>query len=189
MSKKFLEKLSQDFTKLLESSINYDTIIKIGEGHDTETFKVHSTILSVRSPYFERAFSNQWKKTEENLLKLDKPNIRPNLFKVILRFIYGGKIEINELDAKDILDLLMAVDELCIVELFHELQEYLIKNETDWIEKNIIYVHKIIFRHNALEDLKDYWNNIVSEDPCILFEAENFPEFDESSLIEILKMD
>ena len=106
MSSKFLTQLSLDFTKLLEDNIHYNVIMRVGEGDNLETFKVHSAILSVRSSYFERAFSNQWKKTaEENLLKLDKPNIRPKIFKVILGFIYGGTIEINKLGAKDILDL------------------------------------------------------------------------------------
>src|SRR4051794_18414355 len=104
MPKILLEQLSQDFTKLLENNIHYDVIMEVGKEGDAETFKVHSAILSVRSPYFERAFSDQWKKTEENFLKFDKQNIKPKIFKVILRFIYGGKIEINELDAKDILD-------------------------------------------------------------------------------------
>src|ERR1043166_8035041 len=131
MSTKFLTKLSQDFTKLLEDNIHYDVTIRVGEGDNAETFKAHSAILSVRTPYFERAFSNRWKKTTENLLKLDKPNIRPSIFKFILGFIYGGTIEINKLGAKDILDLLVAADELCIIELFDSLQEYLMKCETD----------------------------------------------------------
>ena len=120
MPKILFEQLSQDFTKLLENSINHDVVLEVGKGDDMETFKVHSAILSARSPYFERAFSDQWKQTKENLLKFYKPNIRPNIFNVILRFIYEGKVKIHELDAKDILDLLVASDELCMEKLFHK---------------------------------------------------------------------
>ncbi|RIA83819.1 BTB/POZ protein [Glomus cerebriforme] len=189
MSTKFLTQLSQDFTKLLENNINYDVIIKVGKEEEVETLKVHSAILSVRSSYFERAFSNQWKKTEGNLLKLDKPNIRPFIFKIILKFIYGGMIEINKFNANDILDILIAADELCIIELFDELQKYLIKNESSWIKQNFIYVHEIIFQHDTFIYLKEFWNNTILKEPRLLFEAKNFSEFEESSLIEILEMD
>jgi hypothetical protein len=84
----YIEHLAEDLTKLLtEDDDNYDVTMIVGEDDDIETFKIHSSILSVRTPYFKNAFSDRWKRTDGNKIKLEKPNIRPKIFKVILRYV------------------------------------------------------------------------------------------------------
>ncbi|GBB90438.1 hypothetical protein RclHR1_01740015 [Rhizophagus clarus] len=186
----YIELLAEDLTKLLtEEDDNYDVIMIVGKDDDNETFKIHSSVLSVRTPYFKMAFSNRWKKTEGDKIKLEKPNIRPKIFKVILRYVYSGVLKLNELTAKDILDLLVALDELCINNIIDDVQNYLLNNNSNWISQNFVYYHQIIFQHEAFTKLQNDWNNTVCREPILLFYSEDFPDFDESSLIEILKMD
>ncbi|POG63321.1 hypothetical protein GLOIN_2v1687209, partial [Rhizophagus irregularis DAOM 181602=DAOM 197198] len=52
----------------------------------------HSSILCYRSQYFYAAFSNEWAEKKDGKFILRKPNISPQLFNIILRFIYCGNI-------------------------------------------------------------------------------------------------
>ncbi|RGB26322.1 hypothetical protein C1646_424486 [Rhizophagus diaphanus] len=72
----------------------------------------HSNILCIRSQYFRTAFSNEWAEKSDGKFIFKKPNISPQLFSIILRFIYCGKIELKNLQGSDVLKLLVAVDEL-----------------------------------------------------------------------------
>src|SRR5438445_4633134 len=60
MSSKFLAELSSDYEKLFETELEYDVIIYAGEEPNVKEIHAHSNILSIRSQYFETAFSNEW---------------------------------------------------------------------------------------------------------------------------------
>src|SRR6185369_3328073 len=86
LSLNYISKLLNDLTKLLIETDYYDVEIKVGEGLDVKTFKVHSTILKVRSSYFKAAFSNSWikKSGDGSVILFEKKNISPKVFEVIL---------------------------------------------------------------------------------------------------------
>ncbi|PKB95053.1 hypothetical protein RhiirA5_437464 [Rhizophagus irregularis] len=50
MASKLSNVLHKEYNTILESTEFYDTEILVGEYHYTETFKVHSLILKIRSP-------------------------------------------------------------------------------------------------------------------------------------------
>ncbi|CAB5311558.1 unnamed protein product [Rhizophagus irregularis] len=52
------------------------------------------TTLLFISQYFYTAFSNGWAEKKDGKFILRKPNISPQLFNIILRFIYCGNIKI-----------------------------------------------------------------------------------------------
>ena len=85
MSSKFWAELSNDYEKLFEKEIGYDVIIYAGEEPNVKEIHAHSSILSIRSQYFETAFSNEWAKKRDGKFILRKPNITPHLLNVILR--------------------------------------------------------------------------------------------------------
>ena len=58
------------------------------------------------------------------------------------------------MDPNELLELLEACDELNIDELIEDLQNYLIVKKKEWIEQNLVYIHKISPRdHSAIEYL------------------------------------
>ena len=59
------------------------------------------------------------------------------------RYFYNGTININNLNPNETLELLEACDELNIDELIEDLQNYLIVEKKEWVERNLIYTHKI----------------------------------------------
>ena len=85
MSSKFLVELSNDYEKLFEKELGYDVIIYAGEEPDVKEIHAHSNILSIRSQYFETAFSNEWAEKKDGKFIFRKPNIEPHLLNVILR--------------------------------------------------------------------------------------------------------
>ncbi|GBC52529.2 hypothetical protein GLOIN_2v1487162 [Rhizophagus irregularis DAOM 181602=DAOM 197198] len=138
MSSKFLTELSNDYENLFETEIGYDVIIYSGEEPNFKEIHAHSSILCIRSRYFRTAFSNEWAEKRDGKFIIRKPNISPQLFDVILRFIYCGNIELKNLQCPDLLKLLIAVDELNIQSLISHIQEYLIENQTEFLHQDPI---------------------------------------------------
>ncbi|GBC19318.2 hypothetical protein GLOIN_2v275216 [Rhizophagus irregularis DAOM 181602=DAOM 197198] len=54
------------------------------------------------SQYFRSAFSNEWAEKRDGKFIFKKPNISPQLFNIILRFIYCGNIELKNLQGATI---------------------------------------------------------------------------------------
>ncbi|RIA91031.1 hypothetical protein C1645_822606 [Glomus cerebriforme] len=216
-STKLFDRLSKDLLEILENSQNYDVVIKIGgeysdpsssyikdENNNKELsfnnyfhenccemeFYVHSLLLSARSPYFRAALSNEWaKKDEKGIIVLKKPNIPPKVFKVILKYIYTGVIDFENQEITDILELLIASDELILDELIEYAQEYLIQNQPTWLQQNIVQVLHTIFRHDTCSKLQDYCLEIISNDPKFLFESEDYLSLDTQILVSLLERD
>ncbi|CAB4383037.1 unnamed protein product [Rhizophagus irregularis] len=155
-----------------------------------EEFYVHSLLLSARSPYFRAALSNEWaKKDEKGIIVLKKPNISPKVFKVILKYIYTGVIDFKNQGMTDILELLVASDELILDELIEYAQEYMIQNRQTWLQQNIVQVLHTIFRHETCSKLQDYCMEIISNDPKFLFESEDYLSLDTHVLVSLLERD
>ena len=64
---------------------SYDTIIRVGTEPDIKEFKAGSIILCSRSEYFRTALSSGWARKENDFFVIDKPNVRPIVFDIILR--------------------------------------------------------------------------------------------------------
>ena len=85
MATELLLSLSHDLQKLFETSNAFDVSVRVGEEPNARTFNIHSSILIARSPYFAAAFSSEWAKRENGIIKFTKPNITPPVFEIILR--------------------------------------------------------------------------------------------------------
>jgi hypothetical protein len=74
-----------DYEKLFENEEEYDVIIYAGENENIKEIYAHSIILRIRSQYFRTAFSKEWSEKKNGKFIFRKPNISPQLFKMILR--------------------------------------------------------------------------------------------------------
>src|SRR5204862_4472364 len=109
--------LLRDLNRLYSDASDYDVIIQVGEGLCTEDFKAHSNILRIRSTYFNAALSSNWVKKEGNIITFKKPNIKPSVFRIILKYIYIGTIDLNASIIENLYELLIAADEINLDEL------------------------------------------------------------------------
>ncbi|CAB4383854.1 unnamed protein product [Rhizophagus irregularis] len=189
MTSKFLTELSNDYERLFETEIGYDVIIYAGEEPNIKEIHAHSNILCIRSQYFRSAFSNEWAEKRDGKFIFRKPNISPQLFNIILRFIYCGNIELEKLQGSDVLKLLVAVDELNINSLISHIQEFLIDHQTEFLHQNPTEILETVYQHEAFTDLWNFCLEKVCKEPKILFNSENFINLKAPLLELLLKRD
>lgn len=86
------------YTNLLETGQFSDVTLRVGD----REFKVHRNILATSCDYFMAMFTVGLK--ESNQKEIELTDVTPDIFEVILKFIYGGELpeEIN-VTAKDLL--------------------------------------------------------------------------------------
>ncbi|CAB4441811.1 unnamed protein product [Rhizophagus irregularis] len=175
MSSKFLAELSSDYEKLFETEIGYDVIIHAGEGQNMKEIHAHSNILCIRSQYFRSAFSNEWAEKRDGKFIFKKPNISPNYLILFL--------------GPDVLELLIAVDELNINSLVSHIQEFLIEHKTEFLQQNPTGILETVYQHETFTDLWNFCLEKICEEPKILFSSDKFINLKAPLLELLLKRD
>ncbi|RIA93814.1 BTB/POZ protein, partial [Glomus cerebriforme] len=156
MASEFFPGLSQNFSQLLEDADDYNVKVNVGKNPNTKEFCAHTNILRARSPYFKRALSQDWAEKKNNMVNFTKPNISPIVFEMIIKYMYTGILDLRKQAGADILDLLVASDELLIEELITFVQKYLIENHTEWLRNNLVNVLHTVFQLESCKQLQDY---------------------------------
>src|SRR5581483_9880772 len=95
----------------------------------------------------------------------------------------------DERDTSDILQVLVAADELLLNELVEHLQTYLIKNKTDWMEQHFELIHRTSFQSNQFLELQKFCTDFMASSPDKIFKSLDFTSLPEKSLIPLLKRD
>ncbi|RHZ73586.1 hypothetical protein Glove_230g165 [Diversispora epigaea] len=185
---RFLEQLSQDFSELLSDKEECNVIIGVGQEENKKTFTAHSSILRYRSPYFNKELSNIVPSDDNNKIII-KPNISAQIFEIILKYIYGGIVDTENMDTRTMYDLMVVANELEFEELSEKLENHLIESKASWLRTHFTFVYHSIFKHNKFKNLKKFCNDIIVKHPSIIFESAEFTSLHESALTSILKRD
>ncbi|CAG8804777.1 17048_t:CDS:2, partial [Gigaspora rosea] len=82
-----------------------------------------------------------------------------------------------------LLDILIASDEFGLFELVNYVQEYIISDETGWLHENLVKVFKIALRHDEFHLLREHCGELISKQPKLLFNSNDFITLEKSSLI------
>ncbi|EXX74891.1 hypothetical protein RirG_046860 [Rhizophagus irregularis DAOM 197198w] len=188
MSAEFFSKLSQNYVELLEDNEYYDITIEVGEDPNVKIFRAHMNILCYRSPYFRRVMASN-KKKDNGLAHIKFPNISPEIFQIILRYIYGGTLSLNEQETSDFLKVLAVADELRLQELVDYLQKYLIENKSEWMEENFEFTQRISLQSNNLVELQQFCVDFIAKSPEKIFKTLYFTSISENFLISLIKRD
>ncbi|CAG8521841.1 12604_t:CDS:2 [Ambispora gerdemannii] len=186
----FFNNLSSDFSNFLENADDYNVIIKVGtaiENLDAKMFEAHSAILRARCSYFCAALSSNWAKKEHDKFILTLPNTLPDIFELILKYLYSGSITITE--NTNMLGLLATADELVLEELLTYVQKFLITQKTAWLKQNIYKVLDLAFKLDTAKELQEYCINIVTCAPKKFFASDEFCSIQESALVSILQQE
>ncbi|GES83730.1 carbohydrate-binding module family 13 protein [Rhizophagus clarus] len=117
------------------------------------------------------------------------PNILPEIFQIILRYIYGGNISLVEYDILDVVKILVAANELDLQELIPHLQSFLIENKETWIEQNFNLIYQISFENDSFLDLQRLCKELISKQPEKIFNSPDFNSISEKVLISLVQHD
>jgi hypothetical protein len=96
---------------------------------------------------------------------------------------------LNGQDTSDILNTLIAADELHLQELVNYLQKYLIENNSEWLEQHFELIHRTCFQSKSLSELQQFCTNLMAESPENIFKSFDFTSLSEKSLISLIKKD
>src|SRR6266496_4516841 len=101
----------------------------------------------------------------------------------LFRFIYCGKIDLTKLKSPELLDLLMAVDELSIQTLIPCIQEYLIIHQYEFLQQHPIEILETIYQVYQHDTFTGLWNlflETICEEAEILFNSDKLIRLRES---------
>ncbi|RHZ89658.1 hypothetical protein Glove_13g213 [Diversispora epigaea] len=188
MAINFFENLSSDFIKLLENGDEHNVIIEVGESFVMQPFKVHSTVLCYRCPYLYDEFKKSTITNDDNIKIIQKPQISAKIFDIIIKYIYGATVNLENVETSIIFDLLMTANQFQLEELTARLQTFLIENQSFWLKSNFSKIYNSSFRIQ-FKALQNYYNDIIAKNPNLIFESNDFNTLPEVALVSIIQRD
>ncbi|RHZ61232.1 hypothetical protein Glove_349g74 [Diversispora epigaea] len=189
MSLKFFDKLSQNFIELLDDKDDYNVIIEVE--NKEKTFMAHSNILKYRSSYFRKELENI-QPNKNNIKTIIKSSISAQTFDVILKYIYGGFVNLKIFETRFIFDLMLISNELELEELTNKLENHLIGSKASWLKTHFSFIYHTIFINDTFKSLENFCKNIIVKYPNLIFENSDFTDFTslpEPVLVSLLKRD
>ncbi|GET65010.1 hypothetical protein GLOIN_2v1782772 [Rhizophagus irregularis DAOM 181602=DAOM 197198] len=177
----------QNLIELLKDDEYYDITIEVGEDPNVKIFRAHTNILCYRSPYLRRTIATNKKNNDNILTHIRLPKISPEIFQIILTYIYGGILSLNEQNVSENLKLLATADQLQLQELIDYLQKYLIENKSVWIKQHFELTHRTSFQSNNLLELQQCCTDIMANSPEQVFSSLDFTSLPEKSLVSLIE--
>ncbi|EXX56000.1 hypothetical protein RirG_220260 [Rhizophagus irregularis DAOM 197198w] len=186
---KLLSKLTQNLLEILNDDEYYDITVEVGNDPDIKIFRAHMVILNYRSPYLRRILSTNKKKNEGTLTNIKLPSILPDTFRIILRYIYGGSLFLEEYDISDIIKILIAANELGLQELIPYLESFLIENKKHCMKQNFDLIYQTTYENDSFLELQKYCTDLISKESNKIFNSPRFTSVPEKLLVTIIKND
>ncbi|RIA97560.1 BTB/POZ domain-containing protein [Glomus cerebriforme] len=183
----YQENITSDFQQFFDD--DYNVIIYAGKESNIKELHAHSIILRCRSQYFRTAFSSNWAEKKNGMYILKKPNISGNIFQIILRYIYSGRIKFSQIERTEYLELLQAADELGFDKIIKSLQIYLINHQKDYLKSDPIGILQIVFLHEPFIPLRNFCLKIICQEAKMIFENEKFLTISAQILELLLQQD
>ncbi|CAG8714171.1 18934_t:CDS:2 [Rhizophagus irregularis] len=179
--------LFAEYTKILETGELSDIEITVGKEPNTKTYRLHSFILKVCSPYFRELLSKKQPIKIENGIKIANKNISAKAFEILIKYIYSDKLKLENNGFKINVELLVAANELHLNELCSFIETHLLMNE-GLLKQNFVLIQTVADRHKFTK-LSKYYKNAYQQDPSLFLKANDFTDISEGFLLRILTKD
>ncbi|GET50553.1 BTB/POZ domain-containing protein [Rhizophagus irregularis DAOM 181602=DAOM 197198] len=124
---KIISLLTKAFEQLLKTETDYNVIIYAGKIHDSKEFHAHSNILRCKSKYFDNIISDKNIEKKDEKYVIYKLNISPQVFDVILKYLYADYVYITDKIGTELLNIIIASDELNLENLTRFTKDYIVK--------------------------------------------------------------
>src|ERR1700722_2078742 len=103
--------------------------------------------------------------------------------------MYTGEVNLTKQSGVNILELLVASDELLLEELFYYVQDYLIEKQSTWIKQNFVLVLHTVFKLSNCKKLQYCCLKSICADLQPLITSKEFPSLHKNILYVLLKQD
>ncbi|OXA54820.1 RCC1 and BTB domain-containing protein 1 [Folsomia candida] len=137
-----------DIANLWGSKENSDVTFSV-EG---KTISAHKLVLTARSEYFAKMFSNEWKEMKGSSIEIK--DTRYEIFEALLFYIYCDKVTFSKDEYENIFGLMMLADAHCAIKIRHECEQILMRNITT---ENAVF----LIRNAASANASDLEMNVV----------------------------
>ncbi|EXX65056.1 uncharacterized protein OCT59_027039 [Rhizophagus irregularis] len=189
MSRNFESEISKAFEQLLKNETDYNVIIYIGEEPNIKEFHAHHIILRCRSEYFNKILSDENIKKKDGNYIIENSNIDPQSFKSILKYLYTGHINITNKNETELLNILIASDELKLKRLTKLTEEFIIEKHHQFLQNDPVGILQTVYYRKFLVKLQEFCLELICYKPKILFNSDKFINLPASLLEIILKRD
>src|ERR1700722_12332233 len=103
--------------------------------------------------------------------------------------MYTGEVNLTKQSGVNILELLVASDELLLEELFYHVQDYLIEKQSTWVKQNFVLVLHTVFKLSNCKKLQYCCLESICTDPQPFITSKEFTSLDKDILHVLLKRD
>ncbi|GBB88029.1 hypothetical protein RclHR1_14550003 [Rhizophagus clarus] len=165
-----------------------DVIIYVGNEPDFKEFQSNSKTIRSKSDYFKKILSdkNIEKKDKKYIIKI--PNVTPQAFDVIIKYLFTGQINLNNLTGIEILNVMIASNELKLNQLVKNIEYFLVENQK-FLQKDPIGILQMVYYNKSLNNIQEFCLASICFEPEILFNSAKFINLPAPLLEIILKRD
>lgn len=174
-----VKQLSADIGNLFNNT-DYCDIKLMVEGIE---FRAHKIVLAARSEYFRALLFSGMKET--NCESIEIGDAKPDAFRLLLRYIYTGKISLRNEKEESVIDLLSLVHQYGLIELQHSISDYL---ESILDMKNVCSIYDIASLYQ-LKSLKETCARYIDKHSAVLIKQNTLLSLSCESLASIISRD
>lgn len=139
----------------------YDVVIRVGESPDVKKFQANSRMLSSRCSYFRTALSSSWARKENDIYIIEKPNISPKVFEIVLGYISNATVNWKMLEGADFLGIWLAAEEFMLDDLGRQVRD-LFEKKSERLRPNFIQIFKLVYQNETLERFRTHCVDIIN---------------------------
>ncbi|GBC00439.1 hypothetical protein RclHR1_03860004 [Rhizophagus clarus] len=178
-------KIIQSLGELLKNGTDNNVIIHIGENSYFKKFYAHSVILRCRSEYFNKIFSSKNIKKNDGKYIIEKPKITPQAFDVILEYLYIGEINITNKTGTELLNIIIASEDLLLKELSKFVKEFVINYHPQLLQNDPVGILQLVNENKTFIHIREFCMEKICSETEILFKSDKFTQLS-ASLLEII---
>ncbi|RIA80317.1 hypothetical protein C1645_810495 [Glomus cerebriforme] len=191
MSRKFVTKALSKLKikkakETKETEVDYDVIIYVGEEPNIKEFYSHSKTLRNRSDYFKKLLSDKDIEKKDGNYVIKKPNITPQIFDVIIKYLITGQVNVSNKSGIEILNIIIASDDLELNKLVKLAQDFFIEHRK-FLQNDPIEILQLIYYNKSLKNIQKFCLETICFEPEILFDSDKFVNLPAPLLEIILK--
>eukprot|EP01080_Neovahlkampfia_damariscottae_P005196 gene5196-8802_t len=155
----------------------YDVLFRVGP--QQKVIYGHKVIIGNRSIYFKGIFS----KTQTKIVELSYPEFSPNIFQLVIQYMYSGIIELK---LENVLEILHLSEKFNIRSLSALCCDF-IQINLDF--NNVSLVLEIISKYNQCQRLYQYCLKFIDKNILSVLKSKSFTDLSEELVILVISRD